>query len=252
MRLLQSLARGLEALDFLTAKREPVRLTDVAEALGVDKSNASHLMKTLVAAGYACQDSTRRYQPTEKVVRPAANVHSLIDIVSVKEAWRPVLERLVADTGECAHMAVLVGDRVWYIDKIDSSLPLKVDHPIGALSPLHCTALGKAFLAFGDARAEGPFETFTPRTLTTRRALDDEITRTRARGYSIDNEEFASGIRCVARSVYDRHGRMIAAIGVSGPSVRVTDERLAELGHIVTSVSVPASQKGPLHDHPTG
>lgn len=252
MRLLQSLTRGLEALDFLTAKREPVRLTDVAEALGVDKSNASHLMKTLVAAGYACQDSTRRYQPTEKVVRSAANVHSLIDIVSVKEAWRPVLERLVADTGECAHMAVLVGDRVWYIDKIDSSLPLKVDHPIGALSPLHCTALGKAFLAFGDARAEGPFETFTPRTLTTRRALDDEITRTRARGYSIDNEEFASGIRCVARPVYDRHGRMIAAIGVSGPSVRVTDERLAELGHIVTSVSVPASQKGPLHDHPTG
>ncbi|MBP1884556.1 IclR family transcriptional regulator [Sinorhizobium mexicanum] len=248
MRLLQSLTRGLEALDFLAANREPARLTDVAEALGVDKSNASHLMKTLVAAGYATQDSARRYQPTDKIARQTTSSHSLIDIVSVKEAWRPVLERFVAETGECAHMAVLVGSRVWYIDKIDSSLPLKVDHPIGALAPLHCTALGKAFLAFGDAHVDGPFPSFTPRTLTTRRALDDEITRTRARGYSIDNEEFAHGIRCVARPIYDDHGRMIAAVGVSGPSVRVTDERLAELGHIVTSVSMPASQKGPLHE----
>jgi DNA-binding IclR family transcriptional regulator len=249
MRLLQSLTRGLEALDFLAASREPVRLTDVAEALGVDKSNASHLMKTLVASGYAVQDSARRYQPTDKIARPQANGHSLIDIVSVKEAWRPVLERLVAETGECAHMAVLVGNRVWYIDKIDSSLPLKVDHPIGSLAPLHCTALGKAFLAFGNAGAEGPFAAFTPRTLTTRRALDDEIVRTRARGYSVDNEEFAHGIRCVARPVHDAHGHMIAAIGVSGPSVRVTDERLAELGRIVTSASVPMPQKGPSHEH---
>lgn len=249
MRLLQSLTRGLEALDFLAASREPARLTDVAEALGVDKSNASHLMKTLVAAGYATQDSTRRYQPTDKIARHAASSHSLIDIVCVKEAWRPILERLVAETGECAHMAVLVGSRVWYIDKIDSSLPLKVDHPIGALAPLHCTALGKAFLAFGDAQVDGPFPSFTPRTLTTRRALDDEIARTRARGYSIDNEEFAPGIRCVARPIYDDQGRMIAAVGVSGPSVRVTDERLAQLGHIVTTVSIPASQKGPLHEH---
>ncbi|MBB4188898.1 IclR family transcriptional regulator [Sinorhizobium terangae] len=249
MRLLQSLTRGLEALDFLAASREPARLTDVAEALGVDKSNASHLMKTLVAAGYATQDSARRYQPTDKIARHTASSHSLIDIVSVKEAWRPVLERLVAETGECAHMAVLVGSRVWYIDKIDSSLPLKVDHPIGALAPLHCTALGKAFLAFGDAQLEGPFPSFTARTLTTRRSLDDEIARTRARGYSIDNEEFAPGIRCVARPIYDDHSHMIAAVGVSGPSVRVTDERLAELGHIVTSASIPSPQKGPSHEY---
>lgn len=249
MRLLQSLTRGLEALDFLAARREPVRLTDIAEALGVDKSNASHLMKTLVAAGYASQDHARRYQPTDKIARPQEAGHSLIDIVSVKEAWRPALERLVAETGECAHMAVLVGERVWYIDKIDSTLPLKVDHPIGALAPLHCTALGKAFLAFGDAGVDGPLSAFTPRTLTTRRALDDEIARTRARGYSVDNEEFAPGIRCVARPIYDDGGRMIAAVGVSGPSVRVTDERLAELGRIVTSIPAPTAQKGPSHEY---
>lgn len=245
MRLLQSLSRGLEALDYIASRSEPARLTDIAEALGVDKSNASHLMKTLVACGYALQDAARRYQPTDKVARPARSEHSLADIIAVKEAWRPALETLVARTGECAHMAVLVRDRVWYIDKVDSPLPLKVDHPIGALSPLHCTALGKAFLAFGDAVQEGQLTPYTPKTLTTRQALDEEISRTRARGYAVDDEEFAQGIRCVARPIYDSDGLMIAAIGVSGPSVRVDDARLLELGGIITSVSIVQPEKDP-------
>lgn len=238
MRLLQSLSRGLEALDLMASRTEPMRLTDLAESLGVDKSNATHVLKTLVAAGYARQDDSRRYTVSAKVARTGAGERSLEEIVSVKEAWRPALEALVRATGECAHLAVLVGQRVWYVDKVDSPLQLKVDHPIGALSPLHCTALGKAFLAFGHARLPIDLRGYTPRTLTTRRALAEEIERTRARGYAVDNEEFAQGIRCVARPVDDVGGRMVAALGVSGPSVRVDAERLEELGRIVQSVSV--------------
>lgn len=246
MRLLQSLSRGLEALDYMIAQAGPVRLTDIAEAMGIDKSNAAHLLKTLVAAGYAFQDDSRRYLASAKLAGTATREHTLEEIVSVKEAWRPVLESLVAKTGECAHLAVLVGDRVWYIDKVDSPLPLKVDHPIGALAPLYCTALGKAFLAFGNARPPDRQPTFTPRTLTTRRALNEEIERTRARGYAVDDEEFAPGIRCVARPVYDSDGTMIAAAGVSGPSVRVTDARLEELGRIVAG----ASERGTMEEKP--
>ena len=69
--------------------------------------------------------------------------------------------------------------------------------------------------------------------------------RTRARGYSIDDEEFAPGIRCVARPIYDADGAMIAAIGVSGPSVRVTDARLHELGRIVATAGEGGLQKEP-------
>lgn len=247
MRLLQSLARGLDALDLMRARAEPMRLTDLAEALGVDKSNATHLLKTLVASGYALQDENRRYRVSDKLAGVARGQHSPEQIVAVKEAWRPVLERLVSTTGECAHLAVLVGSRVWYIDKVDSALPLKVDHPIGALSPLHCTALGKAFLAFGGASLPDELKAYTPKTPTTPRAVQDEIARTRARGYAIDDEEFAQGVRCVARPVYDADGAMIAAIGVSGPSVRVDDEKLQELGRIVASAAIEDSGK----DKPT-
>lgn len=237
MRLLQSLSRGLETLDFMASQPGPVRLTDVAEALGIDKSNAAHLLKTLVAMKYAVQDDSRRYMASGKLAGNARAEHTLEQIIAIKEAWRGTLESLVAETGECAHMAVLVGPRVWYIDKVDSVLPLKVDHPIGALSPLHCTALGKAFLAFGRAQIPDSQPAFTPRTLTTRRALLEEIERTRTRGYSIDDEEFAPGIRCVARPIYDESGAMIAAIGVSGPSVRVTDARLHDLGRTVAAAN---------------
>ncbi|WP_136660754.1 IclR family transcriptional regulator [Nitratireductor sp. XY-223] len=237
MRLLQSLTRGLQAIDYMSGHTGPVRLTDVASALGVEKSNASHVLKTLVAAGFAQQDPSRRYRLTDKVASSARQQHSLEEIVACKQAWRPALQSLVAQTGECAHLAVLVKSQVWYIDKIDSTLPLKVDHPIGSLSPLHCTALGKAFLAFGAAEPEMPLRTYTDKTITSPDRLRDETQRVRAKGYAVDDEEFAPGIRCVARPVFDAEGRMIAAIGVSGPTVRIDDARLAELGAIVAEVS---------------
>ena len=115
--------------------------------------------------------------------------------MAVKEAWRPALDQLVAVTGECAHLAVLVGARVWYIDKVDSPLPLKVDHPIGSLAPLHCTALGKAFLAFGQAEPPSEIIAYTPHTLRTKHALAEEVARIRRLGYAVDDEEFTNGIR---------------------------------------------------------
>jgi DNA-binding IclR family transcriptional regulator len=231
MRLLQSLNRGLETLDYLATQVEPSRLTDIAAHLDVDKSNASHLLRTLVAAGYAEQTDGRRYRATSKVLPKRG--HDLEEIIACREALHQTLVELVDKTGECAHMAVLVGTRVWYVDKITSPLPLKVDHPIGSLAPLHCTALGKAFLAFGNAPDAGLLEPFTPKTITKRQALASEIEATRRRGYAQDDEEFSPGIRCAAVPVHTGAGEMIAAIGISGPTARISLERLDELGSLV-------------------
>jgi len=231
MRLLQSLSRGLAALDFMVARNEPVRLTDLAAHLGVDKSNASHLLRTLVASNYAEQVDGRRYRVTAKM-QPTSGP-SLEEIIACRSKLHATLQALVETTGECAHMAVRVGTSVWYVDKIDSPLPLKVDHPIGSLAPLHCTALGKAFLAFGEPGEVGPLEEHTPRTITRRAALEAEIQVTRRRGFAVDDEEFTQGIRCAAAPVYDQAGRMTAAIGLSGPTARIDKQRLSEIGAIV-------------------
>ncbi len=237
VRVLKSLMRGLRALDILETADGAVRLTDIASMLGVRKSNASHILKTLVAMGYCEQDSSRRYRSTRKH-RPGINrQHVLDDVIECRNSWRPVLETLVETTGECAHLAVHVGSRVWYIDKVDSLLPLKVDHPIGSLAPLHCTALGKAFLAFSAARPEEPLTAYTQATITSPDKLRCELRKTRERGYAIDDEEYAPGIRCVAGPVLDRTREMIAAIGVSGPTVRIGDARLREFGGIIAASS---------------
>lgn len=231
MRLLKSLARGLEALDYLVDQRRPVKLTELSAHLDVDKSNASHLLRTLLASGYVEQVDGRRYQPTEKMRH--APGPSLEDIIAYRDALHGTLVQLVDLTGECAHMAVLVGAQVFYLDKITSPLPLKVDHPIGSLAPLHCTALGKAFLAFGQAKLPDDLPGFTLKTIVQQKALATEIANTRARGYSIDDEEFTIGIRCVAIPFHDPAGQMVAAVGLSGPSVRIDDKRLSELGQLV-------------------
>ena len=237
MQVLKSLTRGLQALDILETASGSVRLTDMASSLGVEKSNASHILKTLVAMGYAEQDASRRYRTTWKHQSADSRQRVLEEIIACRDSWRPSLESIVDQTGECAHFAVLVRSRVWYVDKVDSWLPLKVDHPIGSLAPLHCTALGKAFLAFSNARPEDPLTAYTPSTITTRDGLRRELQRTVERGYAIDDEEFATGIRCVAGPVVNGRNQMIAAIGVSGPTVRIDDARLADLGGIILAAS---------------
>lgn len=236
MKVLQSLTRGLRALDFMAEQGTAVRLSDVADTLDVSRPNASHLLKALVAAGYAEKDSNRRYRATGRV--QTSRQRSLEDVVACREAWHPALRELQARTGECAHMAVLVKSKIWYLDKVDSPHQLKIDHPIGMLSPLHCTALGKAFLAFGSAEPEDPLTGYTAKTITTRARLAEELRLTQARGFAVDDEELDLGIRCVASPIFDRRGAMIAAIGVSGPSVRVSTGQLLDLGNIVREVSI--------------
>ena len=167
--------------------------------------------------------------------------------MAVKEAWRPALDRLVATTGECAHLAVLVGAHVWYIDKVDSAAAAESRSSDRLAGAAHCTALGKSFLAFGQADPPtelGGLHAAHPDDQTRAGGGPDPHSRP---GLAVDDEEFTTGIRCVARPVYDESGFMIAAVGVSGPSVRVDRARLMELGRIVLSLSAdePAKEEIP-------
>ncbi|MDR3496611.1 MAG: IclR family transcriptional regulator [Ancalomicrobiaceae bacterium] len=231
MRVVQTLLRGLEVLDFVAEAGQPVRNLDVAERFGIDKANASRLLLTLTDAGYVTRSGSRGFVPGPKMrVQPTKPLERLIGL---RQRSRSVLEELVRLSGECAHIAVLVGDKVWYIDEVSSPHPLKVDHPVGSLAPLHCTALGKAYLAFSPEAQVKELTAFTTRTLTSREALEADIRGARTRGYAVDDEEFSLGVRCVAAPVMDANGVMLAAIGVSGPTARTDRTRLEELGKLV-------------------
>ena len=240
MRVVQSLQRGLAVLDFLVENGGPVRTSDVAGRFDIDKANASRLLATLEASGYAERAADRRYTLGPKFNGEEGS-RQLEGLIALRERARSLLEGLVEASGECAHMAVLVADKVWYIDKISSPHALRVDHPVGALAPLHCTALGKAYLAFGMRVPPGTFARFTARTIGDRAALEADLAESRRLGYARDDEEFSPGVRCVATAIRDGRGRMVAAVGLSGPTARLDLDRLHDLGRLVRDRSAEVS-----------
>ena len=231
MRVVQTLQKGLAVLDYMAESGEPVRTTDVAERFGIDKANASRLLKTLHETGWARRTDDRRYAVGPKLQSSGEN--ALESLLALREATHSLLERLVEISGECAHMAVLVDDKVWYVDKVASPQVLRVDHPVGALAPLHCTALGKVFLAFGARTIPDELTSFTSRTLVERTALEANLDMARRHGFASDDEEFSPGVRCAAVPLRRGDGTLVAAVGLSGPSARIDQRRLGEIGRLL-------------------
>lgn len=232
---IQSLARGLKILDLMAQSDDEVRITDIATELDIDKSSATRLLQTLANYGYAEQDAdTHRYRLGPKVILLG---QSLLKRVPLRDQARAYLEELVAQTGECAHLAVHSQGQALYIDQVESSAVLRVNTGVGTMAPLHCTALGKIMLAFGRLPLPTLLDAFTTHTLTDPAALQAHLAQTRRQGYAIDDEEYHHGVRCVAAPVFNADGRLVGAIGISGPSRRIDSEQLPELGQIVVKTA---------------
>ncbi len=234
---LKSLSRGLQLLEILSRGPQTQGVTDLARVMEVDKSTVSRLLKTLQRHGYVAQDeATRSYGLGPGIVPLGQRALRRMDI---RVEAKPYLNRLVAATGECAHLAVLYGKSVLYVDQVTSDQTVNVDAPVGTLAPMHCTALGKAMLASQPEEwragfvSEQSLRAYTGRTITDAGALLQHIGTVEAAGVAIDDEEFSVGIRCLAAPVRDHEGGAAGAIGISGPSPRVTDAQLAEWGPVV-------------------
>ena len=238
---IQSLARGLKILDLLSRALEGVTITELAETLGVDKGSASRLVATLTRYGYAEKDEvSRRYHLGPQVVSLSRSVLARLPL---REAAKPYLRQLMETTGECAHLAVLAQGKALYIDQVESPATLRVNAAVGTMNPLHCTALGKALLAFGDTPLPATLEAYTPHTITDPLALRRHLDEVRRLGYAIDDGEFDLGVRCIAVPILDFRGKTVGSIGISGPATRVTLERLPELTAAVLGIGRALSER---------
>jgi DNA-binding IclR family transcriptional regulator len=233
---IKSLTKGLKALEMLMRAGE-IGTTEVAQALSLDKSAASRILKTLAETGFAAQGIDRKFRagPTLRL-REAPG--TLPGGASIRERSRPLLRRIYEATRETAHLAIRADDQVLYLDKLDTDQPLRVDRPVGTLAPLHCTALGKILLAFGDSPLPRNLAGFTVRTPVSEGELKAVLQRVADRGFATDDEEFAPGIRCVAAPLRAPSGLAIAAIGLSGPTTRIAKKDLDDLGRLVAAVAL--------------
>lgn len=241
----QTLDRGLTVLDVLARAGNPLAVSEVAERCGLDKSTAHRLLATLVARGYVRQNArTRDYMLGLKLFDL---YDALQQSLGFQEVCRPLLNELTETSGETSHMAVLDGTYVVFVDTVVTKHPMGVRTAVGRREPLYCTALGKAILALLPVLERESLlrhihlEAFTPQTLVTEPALEEELALIRERGWALDDEEFLAGVRCMAAAVVDRSGRPLGAIGLSAPATRLSRECGGKLGPYLRRLAERAS-----------
>lgn len=245
----QSVDRAVSILEFL-AHNGWSGVTEVGRALGVHKSTAFRLLATLQGRGLVEQhDDTGKYHLGFGLVHLARAVTVGFDL---KRVARPVCERLAEETDETVMLAVLDGDEVMNIDAIIPRTQSVVSMGwLGRRTPLHCTANGKALLAW---LPEGhrqrivatSFERFTPNTIVRPSELEAQLELVRRDGYAVAVEEYEEGLNAAAAPIRSPDGELLGAMSVSGPSYRATPEHLPDLGKAVRSAAAAVTGRGAL------
>lgn len=245
MSKIQSLSRGLIIIERLAEAKSSLGITELAVELGIDKSSVTRLMQTLVDHQFAIKEpDSRRFLLGPKIFEI---VKEESKNGPLKEISMPLLQTLMERTGENAHVAIYSQNKCLVIADIESTAQLRVVSGEGRLIPNHCTAIGKSLIAFGDYPMPRLLERHTHRTITSREQLRLHLAQIRERGYAIDDEEHEIGVRCMAAPVYNGDGIPIASIGISGPTIRVTLEKVEELSKIVIHASQDLTEL--LTDH---
>lgn len=244
---MRTVSKAIRLLEELGRDPGVFGVSELARCLEMDKGSVSRMLRTLEQAGFVAQDATtQRYSLGLALVVLG---HRALRRIDLRDATRPVLERLAASTGECAHLAILANDRAFYLEQAAPERGVSVEAPVGTLAPLYCTALGKVLMAFQPSTrqeillADMTFEPFTRRTIVDARALRAHLDEVRDRLIAFDDEEFSVGVRCIAAPIFRHDGAVCGAIGISGPSPRVTDDRLRVWGDLVRSQAEALSEK---------
>lgn len=221
--LTATLSKGLEVLEAL-AEIEEAGLSELARHMSFSVPTLFRLLATLVAAGYV-QKSGSRYRLTLKTWEIGAKT---VRRLKLRELVRPRAERLAERSAESAHLAVLQGSGVVIIDKVEAVQPVRVDTYIGQRAPVHCSATGKAILAFSatdrvEEILERSLPRFTERTIVDRARLMKELATARTRGYATNRGEWRADVSAIAVPLIDHAETVVASLSLTMPTQRFTE-----------------------------
>lgn len=229
--LVRSVSRALQLLILLSLDSD-LALMEISQRMHLAPSTAFRLLTTLQAHGFVEYSPENHKYRLGLVCLELGNAY--LKESDTRQRALPILKALRDECKETVHLAILSGSEVVYIEKLDALLPIGfMGSRVGGRAPAHCTALGKAMLAYKTppeirrlyAGIELP--RLTPNTITDLEELIDELARTKERVYAIDNEEHELGVKCIAVPVLDHLQNAVAALSVSGPATRI-DQYIAE------------------------
>ena len=233
----QSLARALTLLECIAASEAGITLSDLAHQVGLPASTTHRLLNTLEQHGFASLDADRGVWFVGVKAFTVGNAFlSDRDVVAIA---RPFMRALMERSGESVNLGILDDAQVVFLAQVQCREMMRMLVRLGGRAPIHASGAGKALLAtLSESQskmvlARHGLERFTDNTLVSRAALAKDLETVRHQGFAFDDEEHAVGLRCVAATLHDEHGEALAAISMSGPRARITDDRIASLGRQV-------------------
>jgi IclR family transcriptional regulator, acetate operon repressor len=223
----QSVDRAAVLLVSITQATGPVTFTDLQMSSGLAKSTLSRMLNSLESHGLVARHGGH-LRPGPVLTGFARSYSGFEDVIAIAQ---PHLEVLSEVSGETINLAVRDGFDVQQISQIDCQFLFGGLNWVGQPVPLHCSALGKVFLAHGAPLPPGRLERRTPQTITNRAALQEELDQVRAQGWAIADSELEPGLLAIAAPVWGPDDSVLASISVSGPTQRLTN--ISELTQVL-------------------
>ena len=246
---IKSVGKALMVIEEIIKNDQPLGLTELSNKLSLNRSTVYRILKTLQDEFYLEQisNNNKKYVIGTKLIGLSS---CIIEDLDLKKIAKPHLEELQKQTGETVHLAMMGESErdVVYIDKVDSGRTIKMSSGIGKRVPMHSTSLGKVMLAYlSDEKKKEildkiELKEFTYNTITSEEELLERLEDVKECGYALDDEENDENVRCIAAPIFDNGGNVAGAISISGPSIRLTRERLEEISELILDYSRSISE----------
>lgn len=222
-------ARSFAILDHVAASPSPVDVLDIIASLKLPKATAYRLVDWFISHGYLAREPGRK----RLIVGPRLT-NLAFDVLSASlrnDAPHLVLQRLVRALNETCNIGTLLNGEVIYLDRVEAEhWPLRLHYTSGSRVPLHCSAIGKLFLALAPSpRRQRLLQSlelrrYTDATITDKAQLENELRQIRKEQVSFDREEYLVGVVCAAVPVIGKNGEMLAALAVQAPEARMNEQ----------------------------
>jgi len=242
----QALERGLNLLAII-AEADGLSLTSIAQRAGIAPSTAHRILNTLKASGFVHYDETHDgYLIGAQAFRIGS---AFLRNRKMVDVGRGIMQRLMETSGETVNMAIENDGYVVFVSQVECHQAIRAFNRPGARGPMHASSLGKAMMAaLTDEEIPHRLHRVGMRRLTARTIIDPdvllkELAQVRKRGWAVDDQEQADGLRCVGAAIYNEYSEVAGAISISGPTVRLTDERLGELGPMVKRAAAEITER---------
>lgn len=230
-------ARAFDILGVIADEGSEIAITEISEKVKLHKSTTHRLIMMLEASRFVEKnEQTGRYRIGSRVIELGLSALNQLDVYALS---KPRLRDLVEESDETAHLGIIRGPEIILLCTVETKRALRTSDPPGTRRPAHCSSIGKSILgsvSTGELDSflrKSDLAPFTPHTITSAARFREDMERTRKRGYALDDEEAEEGLRCIGAPILNGLEEVVAAVSISGPVFRITDERVPVLAAAV-------------------